>query len=271
MDILVERFRDRAAFGMLDLDFGTVASAKVRAAAQGQEVAAALRAIRQVPKDRRWDLGSGPVPLGDGSVTVLHPSEERLRQLIRMSSVGPNRFSSAVLIDWGERSVLLGADLERPEWVSLVEAPRLSLGNPIKVPHHGSPGAFDKTWVGDTATTPENASRRSLVAPFDKHPKLPDLDDDESIPGLLGEFTQVDLTSLPFKTTPTATGQWKLQDLRDARDAGIEENPPLPGGFRPLTSAQVEPNEDDAWVLAELSADGACDVRGGAASLNLTA
>jgi hypothetical protein len=270
MDVLVEQFTERTAFGALEVDLKMVASAKVTAAAQGQEVGAALRAIRQLPDARRWDLSAEPVRLGDASVTVLHPSTARLEQLVAMSSVGPNRFSCALLIEWGHRSVMLGADLERPEWVSLVDAGRLSRCNPVKVPHHGSPGAFDKTWAGDKGTAPENARRRMLVAPFDKSPKLPDLDHGNGLPGLLAEVDEVDVTSLPFETSPTATGRRTLQALRAARDAARATRPPLPPVLGTPSSRQIQPSESDAWLLAELAVGGDCEIRGGAAHLTVT-
>jgi hypothetical protein len=167
--------------------------------------------------------------------------------------------------------VLLGADLERPEWVSLVDATRLSACNPVKVPHHGSPGAFDKTWAGDKAATPANAGRRMLVAPFDRHPKLPDIDHPKGLPGLLCEVDEVDLTSLPFETHPNVTGRCSLQTVRDARDRAAAASAPLPAALGAPSSMQIAPSEDDAWVVAELSADGRCELRGGAAHLNLTA
>jgi hypothetical protein len=267
MDSLVERFRERAAFAALDLDLEAVASSKVRKAAQGQETAAALRAIRLAPQS--WDLAAAPRSIGRGTLTVLHPSDVRLAQLLDLSSIGPNRFSTAVIVDWGERSVLLGADLERPEWVSLVDAARLDSCNPVKVPHHGSPGAFDKIWAGDRATRPENAQRRMLVAPFNRRPKLPDLDHAKGLPGLLAQVDEVNLTSLPFETDPVMTGGCRLGELRAARDQAKTASLPLPAAFDAPSPRQTDPSEDDSWLLAELSSDGRCVVRGGASRVDI--
>lgn len=269
MDSLVERYRGWAAFGALDIDVANVASAKVRAAAEGVEVAAALRAIRQAPD--RWDLMSSPRTLGDATVTVLHPSADRLNALLKLSSIGPNRFSAAVLVDWADRSILLAADLERPEWVSLVEASRLSQANPVKVPHHGSPGAFDTTWAGSRLQDESNPGRRMLIAPYDRHPKLPDLDDHRGMPGLLAEVDEVDVTTLPFETEPQVSGHCRLQDLRTARDQAGRRTDPIPGGFGDPSPRQSPADETESWLVAELHPDGQCVVRGGSNRITIVA
>jgi beta-lactamase superfamily II metal-dependent hydrolase len=261
MAALVEQFNSRAAFGVLQVDFATSTSARVRRAAEGVETAAALRALTLVQPANRWDLNGPARELGEGTVTVLHPSAMRLGQLLAMKSIGPNRFSSALLIEWRGRSILLGADLERPEWASLLPAGRLQVCNPVKVPHHGSAGAFDKAWAGDKSQNASNAERRMLIAPFDKHPRLPDIDSINGLPALLAEVDQVHLTSLPFRTTPRAAGAVTLMDLRALRDAAAR--PTLPSVFRTTGPTQATPIEQEAWLLAELDELDNCAVRGG--------
>jgi Metallo-beta-lactamase superfamily len=270
MTLLVERFGHRAAFGALDdVELGHVASAKVRESAQRAEAGAALRAIAGLPSDNRWDLHAGPQPLGEGRVTVLHPSASRLRELQKLRSIGPNQLSAAVLVEWQQRTVLLGADLERPEWALLADGRRLHLCDPVKVPHHGSEGAFDHVWAARN-NSPENARRRMLVAPFDKSPKLPDLDDADGLPRLLGEVDAVHLTCVPFQTVPPAAGTLRLGELRTARDAAREAQPPMPTVLGEPTAPQAPPRHQDAWLLAELAADGRCLVRGGPAHVTVT-
>lgn len=268
MTSLVEHFRERALFGALDLDLRAVASAHVREAAQRTEAAAALRAIAQLPAGQRWDLHGAPRRLGEGTVTVAHPSSSRLGELLKMSSIGPNRISSAVVVEWRGRSVLLGADLERPEWTSLVQAEQLRVCDPVKVPHHGSAGAFDETWAGNRASDPDNARRRMLLTPFDKSP-LPDVDGEHGLARLLCEVDAVHLTSLPFQTSPPASGTVRLEDLRVARDTARATRRPLPSVLGQPTSPQATPNVQDAWVLAELAANGVCRVRGGPARVSV--
>jgi beta-lactamase superfamily II metal-dependent hydrolase len=261
MDQLVERFRLRAAFGVVEANLTTATSARVRQAAQGAETAAALRALRLVEPARRWDLAGPARALGAGFVTVLHPSSGRLAELLRLKSISPNRLSSAVLVQWLGRSVLLGADLERPEWALLPDADLLRACNPVKVPHHGSAGAFDAVWAGTKAADSRNAEREMLIAPYDRNPKLPDIDAPEGLRALLNEVDRVHVTCVPFRTTPRARGAITLADLRSARAAAAR--PALPSMFAASTT-QSAPNEDEAWVLAELDHDGACATRGGA-------
>jgi hypothetical protein len=269
MDSVVERYAERAYFGALNVDLQTVASKDIRSAAQGLEVAAALRAIEQLPPARRWDLHAGPQPLGDGRVTVVHPLPRRLEEILRLTTASPNRVSTAILIEWEGRIVLLGADLVRPEWNQLADPRRLAISNPVKVPHHGSSGAFDKIWAGDRAISEDNAFRRMLVTPFDKSPKLPDIDGAKGLAGLLNEVDAVHVTSLPFRTVPQATGMVRLQALRAARDAARSAQPALPASLGTPTSPQISSDAVDAWVVAELSARGVCQVRGGSAHLSV--
>jgi hypothetical protein len=269
MDLIVERFGMNATFGALEVDSSVARSARVRDAVKGKEAAAALRAIGQLPAERRWDLHAGPRALGEGVVTVLHPSETRLLELLELASVGPNRLSSALMVEWRGRSVLLGADLERPEWVGLPLAAHLRQCDPVKVPHHGSSGAFDKTWAGDKADTPDNVGRRMLISPFDRHPRLPDIDDPKGLPALLQEVDSVHLTSVPFRTVPSASGALPLRDLRAARDAATSERPPLPAALGSAIALQTDPPRRESWLRAELAADGVCLVRGGVAHVNV--
>jgi beta-lactamase superfamily II metal-dependent hydrolase len=269
MAAIVERFGERADFGAVHMDVETVASARVRESAQRLEAAAALRAIAQLPAGRRWDLHGEPRRLGEGTVTVLHPSLTRLGELRRMSSIGSNRVSSVVVVQWNGRSVLLGADLERPEWTLLAQAGRLCVCDPVKVPHHGSAGAFDKAWAGDRAGDPDNARRRMLLTPFDKHPKLPDVDSSSGLEALLCEVDAVHLTSVPFQTRPPVGGTVRLGALRVAKDTARASRPPLPSVLGMPSAPQASPSAQDAWLLAELEINGVCRVRGGPAHVSL--
>lgn len=266
---VVERFRERAVVGALEVDADTTVSASVRKAAQAAEAAAALRAIAQLPANRRWDLHAGPRPLGDGTVTVVHPSRTRLDELLKTRSIGPNRISSALLVQWCGRSVLLGADLERPEWALLAHTQTLCACNPVKVPHHGSAGAFDQVWAGERAAGSDNVGRRMMLTPFDRHPKLPDVDGEDGLPKLLCEVDAVHMTSVPFQTIPVATGTISIRALRDARDAAKARRLPLPPALGEPTAPQATGDAEQAWLLAELAANGVCLVRGGAAHVSL--
>ena len=67
----------------------------------------------------------------------------------RMSSLRPNDTSVVVLIDVGEATVLLGADLERSGWLAILDdVQRIDVkASVFKVPHHGSENAqVDRVW-----------------------------------------------------------------------------------------------------------------------------
>lgn len=264
MSRLVETYEERARFGLLDADFASVASGRVQKAAEGVEVSNAIRAIERLPVERRWDLVGPPVALGDGEVDILHPQPTRLKELRAFASATPNDFSSVLRIRWRGRDVLLGADLERPEWSLLPMKDELAVANPVKVPHHGSGGATDTTWMGQRADA-GNASRKFMLAPYNRNPKLPDLDDDDGLKAMLKEVDVVSVTALPYETSPQALGTQTLEAVITARDNAKATD--LPPEFVPVTSPQVVLAPDDAWLMARLEEAGHCSIVRGSASL----
>ena len=55
----------------------------------------------------------------------------------------PNTISSAMLVEWHDLRLLLGADVPSSEWPGIAEAfPDLNHHAAMKVPHHGSRGAI---------------------------------------------------------------------------------------------------------------------------------
>ena len=68
----------------------------------------------------------------------------------RIPSLRPNDTSVVVLIDMGEATVLLGADLERTGWLAILDDDQRAdvKASVLKVPHHGSENAHvDRVWL----------------------------------------------------------------------------------------------------------------------------
>jgi hypothetical protein len=250
-------------------DYSVARSAKLRDAAQRLEAAAALRSIRQLPPERRWGADLVSERLGEATVTILHPSSARRRALLDDASAHPNLLSSPVKVDWRGRSILLAADLERDEWEALDKGGELVTCNPAKVPHHGSPGAFDEVWAGSVPHTP--ADRTLVVTPFNRRPKLPDLDNPKGIPGLLERVLRVHLTCPPFRPNVPLAGPVSVTELRNARDAAGASRARVPRRLGTTGPADGEVEADRGWVRVELSDDGRCTVTSGPASVVISA
>ncbi len=108
----------------------------------------------------RWDVNAGDVePLGDASLRVLSPRGDiRAEQMDRWPRIEPNVISTALLLEWRGRRVVLGSDLvETPRhgWShGLVIDPDLGDHDLLKVPHHGSDKALHDDVLTPKARVP---------------------------------------------------------------------------------------------------------------------
>ena len=98
------------------------------------------------------------------TIWTLSPSDEvyetflrRIRRILpdagetkrRIPSLEPNDASVVVLIEIGETAILLGGDLERQGWLSILDnnSQPGTKGSVFKVPHHGSENAYEgRVW-----------------------------------------------------------------------------------------------------------------------------
>ncbi|XXY95736.1 hypothetical protein WME98_43555 [Sorangium sp. So ce296] len=99
----------------------------------------------------RWDMNIGDLePLGGAMLRVLSPRADVRAEALRRWQMGQrfnaNVISTALLLTWRGRRLLLGSDLvERPAsgWShALVVDPQLGDDDLLKVPHHGSDEAL---------------------------------------------------------------------------------------------------------------------------------
>jgi hypothetical protein len=146
---------------------------------------------------RRWNTFRGENrPVGEATVPALHPA-----QPVNRNHWGrdPNAISSAMLVEWGNLRLLLGADVPHSEWPGISAAfPGLSKHAALKVPHHGSREAIHQSFgEGDDG-------RFWVITPFRKQ-RLPRAEDrasngePEGLHQALSFVSEVRLTSLPFR------------------------------------------------------------------------
>ncbi|MDI1437120.1 hypothetical protein [Polyangium sorediatum] len=112
----------------------------------------------------RWDVNVGDLELlGDAALRVLSPrADVRDEQIERWKARRPfdkNVLSTAILLSWHKRRILLGSDLvERPGYGwshSLVLDPELGDHDLLKVPHHGSDAALHDDVLRPRARVPD--------------------------------------------------------------------------------------------------------------------
>jgi hypothetical protein len=120
----------------------------------------------------RWDVNVGDLELlGDATLRVLSPrADVRARQLERWRARQPfdrNVISTALLLSWRGRRVLLGSDLvETPGsgWShGLMLDPELGDHDLLKVPHHGSDEALHDDVLQPRGRVP---SPLRVIAPY---------------------------------------------------------------------------------------------------------
>lgn len=120
----------------------------------------------------KWEMFAGDVePLGDATIRVLSPEATvRARQLALWGGgkrPDKNILSSALLLEWRGRRIVLGSDLvEKPSngWTTcLTLEPALGDHELLKIPHHGSSKALHDRVLRPGARVPEPLR---VVAPF---------------------------------------------------------------------------------------------------------
>ncbi|MGO9465695.1 MAG: hypothetical protein ACLQIB_18150 [Isosphaeraceae bacterium] len=148
------------------------------------------------PERRRTTFRRDTWSLGTARVTSLHP----VRPVDPAQwSNDPNTISSAMLVEWHNLRLLLGADVPNSEWAGIAEGfPGLNRHAAMKVPHHGSRGAIHTSFAdGDPG-------RFWIITPFypQRLPRPEDANargEREGLRQLLSFVGQVHLTALPFR------------------------------------------------------------------------
>jgi hypothetical protein len=151
----------------------------------------------------RWEMHAGDMePLGDATVRVLSPSSEaRAAQLAHWQDrekFDKNEISSALLVSWRGRRLILGSDLvEDPGegWTASLSVDD-SPGDHdlLKVPHHGS----DRALVDAVLRPRERVlDPLRLVAPFARKGRLPSFQEGHGVARIVALGGTTYVTGLP--------------------------------------------------------------------------
>lgn len=238
------------------------ASSRGFIAGKTTEVIAAIESRWREHPSCRWDVKVGDVePLGSASVTVVSPrADVRDDQLIRWKERRPfdhNVISSALLLSWRGRRVLLGSDLvEDPRygWTNaLARDPGLGDHDLLKVPHHGSDEALHDDVLRPRKRVPQPLR---VIAPFCRS-RLPSFSEGVGAHRVVSHGGTTYLTGLPRRHAGQS-GRIEAHSLADlaAHDAW---------NFTPPTSGFP-----DCYVLTSIPpGDGAPTIEQGPGSIRV--
>ena len=151
---------------------------------------------KRSPQRRRTTFRSNTWNVGAAKVTSLHPV--RPVDPTRWTKY-PNTISSAMLVEWQDLHLLLGADVPNNEWPEIAAAfPGMNRHAAMKVPHHGSREAIHPSY-GDG-----DAGRFWVITPFylqrlPRHEDANSRGEKEGLCQVLSFVDRVHLTALPFR------------------------------------------------------------------------
>ena len=168
----------------------------------------------------RWDLRRGDSHLlGDSRLLALAPSAAARRDAEDAKRdarhFDPNIVSTALLVEWEGRRIVLGGDLvETPGggWSTTVAyRPKIAVHHALKVPHHGSRNAQHDSLL---APLGRPGTPAWIVTPFASK-NLPRFADNEGADLLLRHNSPLYATGLPCKASAqgVAPGRVKRSDL----------------------------------------------------------
>lgn len=196
----------------------------------------------------RWDVHAGDAEqLGEATIRVLSPrAKVRARELARWQSrevFDRNVISTALLVSWRGRRIVLGSDLvEDPDqgWThSLSLDPELGDHDLLKVPHHGSDDALHDDVLQPRARVPDPLR---AIAPFNTS-RLPRFSPGEGAHRVVALGGTTYLTGLP-RGHGEQSGQVEARTLAELQTHDALTFDPTTNGF------------PDCYVLVSIPPDG---------------
>ena len=183
-----------------------------------QAVAAILDRWERHPPCR-WDVGFGAEELlGEARIKVISPApmvaDRAEQKLLAAKRFDWNTVSTALLLEWRGRRILLGSDLVEQPLQGWSRAARLwwdelSRFDAAKVPHHGSARALDRNLLTGPAV--------GIVTPFATK-GLPRFDAGEGLEQLISRRFRIFLTGLPRAHSAQAGSPMQLSRAAFAPD-----------------------------------------------------
>lgn len=179
------------------------------------------RIWRKTPQTR-WEPLEGDIrTVGNATVRALSPTKT-----VHAAGRGdPNRLSTAVLVEWEGRRLVLGSDLVRAGWTDVFRTnTAIAQHDVLKVPHHGSSGAVHPKMVD-----PKLGAATWLVTPFASS-NLPRFDENGPIAEMLARVGEIHASSLPRDHARQAGSPEvrKRSQLERSRDIHFD---PVTNGF----------------------------------------
>lgn len=202
-----------------------------------------------------WTWRSSHRQVGEARLTSLHPPEQFARE---NSPTNSNSLSSAMLLEWCQVRILLGADVENPHWEQITkEFAALNVHVAMKTPHHASQGALH------TSVLSGDDKRLWLVTPNNHGGTLPRFEEGHGPELMLRHVSELYLTGLPVahdcqNDCPCSATRRQLQSGAFPRPSPFE----LPGGL----VGDTLPDHDDlsCYLIARFdeAGNGRVDVCG---------
>lgn len=238
--------------GLLGSDTGVDPVADYERGVTEDAIAAILDRWERNPACR-WDAAFASEEwVGDARVRVLSPAPNVAsaaeQKLNARKNFDRNTVSTALLLDWKGRRVILGSDLvERPlqGWsrAKTLWWDELRGFTALKVPHHGSTHALDRRLLHGPAL--------AVVTPFASK-GLPRFDDREGLDELLQRRFEVLLTGLPRAHDLQAATPLQLSRRAFAPDPRTRFDPTTPGFPDCFVCASFAPGDGAPDVELEL-------------------
>ena len=175
-------------------------------------------------EDRRWNLLRDDFRMvGEAVLKALHPGDSELAAFRRRPRINPNLLSSAMLLEWQQCRILLGADLPERRWRHRLQGQRLEEHTACKLPHHGSKDAVSAVYA-------EGARDRLwFTTPWNRNLGLPRFEDGEGLHQLLRNCEGIWLTALPYDVpTGESVTRSSLQPQTLAGFGGARSHPLRP-------------------------------------------
>lgn len=212
-----------------------------------EQVLSTIQDLWEREPDSRWELfrGSRRV-IGDMALTVLHPDKGRCQEVQK-----PNQLASALLLEWGQCRILLGADVEHEDWEEIQTVyPDLAHHAGMKYPHHGSLGAYHPVFAEGG-----EEERFWVMTPWNRGRKLPRYEDGEGLDKALKACPRIHLTGLPLRHDLQAKPPYHTtrEALRDGKEPLLQDQT-LPVGLSFTLLPEAEPLSH--YVVAGFDKDG---------------
>ncbi len=204
---------------------------------------AAIQAQWDRRPSSRWLLCRGrETTLGPVRITALSPRAELVG-----AGVLRNRLSAAMLLEWEDLRVILGADLPNVEWQRVDSRVDLGAHQLCKAPHHGSKRSQHDRLFNGTGT-----GATWIVAPWTRAGRhVPSLAGDGDLDRLLRRIPRVELTS-----SPTALTSWPTPPIDRAALSRLVDRSTFGGSDLVLEYDDAERPAAESWVAASLTSTG---------------